>query len=370
MKIERIEVRSVAPPTGQFTWSDDLPAQFATNTVLRLYTDEGIEGVSGVWNGTSYGFEKYTAEAIRHISPILVGRDPLQREELWYDIRPRVFPVPPQALASIDIALWDLAGKVAGLPLYRLLGGARERIRSYASTPMLEDVPAHLKFVEDLLDEGYTAVKFHTWCIPEKDLELSRAISQEFDTAKIDFMLDVENNYDRVSALNVAQEIEQLGFRWFEAPLPDYDLDGYRELTRKTSIPVLPSGNWFMDLMTFNEAIKTKTWRATRTDVHMMGGITQANKAIALTEAADINCEIMSWGYSLNAAANLHLMLAHTNCSFFEHSVPQQAYEYGMHDVIRSDANGYVHAPTKPGLGLDVDWDQMEAATFHNFTIE
>jgi L-alanine-DL-glutamate epimerase-like enolase superfamily enzyme len=370
MKIERIEVRAVAPPTEQFTWSDDLPAQYATNTVMRLYTDEGVEAVSGVWNATSYGFERYTAEAIRHIAPILIGRDPLQREALWHDIRPRVFPVPPQALASIDIALWDLAGKVAGLPLYRLLGGARQKIRSYASTPMLDDVPAYLRFVEQLLAEGYTAIKFHTWCVPEKDLALCRAVAKEFDTAKIDFMHDAENNYNRTDSLKVALELQDLGFTWFEAPLPDYDLDGYRELTRKTSIPVLPSGNWYMDLMTFNEAIRTQTWRSARTDVHMMGGITQTQKAIALTEAAGINCELMSWGYSLNSAANLHLMLAHNNCSFYEHSVPQQPYEYGMHDVIRSDADGYVQAPTKPGLGLDVDWDQMESATFHQFTID
>ena len=326
MKIERIEVQAVAPPTEQFTWSDDLPAQYATNTVLRLYTDTGLEAVSGVWNATSYGFERYTAEAIRHIAPILIGRDPLQREELWYDIRPRVFPVPPQALASIDIALWDLAGKVAGLPLYQLLGGARQRIRSYASTPMLDDVPAYLKFVENLLGQGYTAIKFHTWCVPEKDIELCRAVAKEFDTEKIDFMHDAENNYDRGSSLKVALELQDLGFTWFEAPLPDYDLDGYRELTHKTSIPILPSGNWYMDLMTFNEAIRTKTWRSARTDVHMMGGITQTQKAIALTEAAGINCEIMSWGYSLNSAANLHLMLAHNNCSFYEHSVPQAPF--------------------------------------------
>jgi len=370
VKIERIEVRSVGPPTEQFSWSDDLPAQYATNTVLRLYTDEGVEAVSGVWNATSFGYEKYTAEAIRHIAPILIGRDPLQREALWYDIRPRVFPVPPQALASIDLALWDLAGKVAGLPIYQLLGARRERIRSYASTPMLKDVPAYLKFVADLLAEGYTAVKFHTWCIPDRDLELCRAVAREFDTAAIDFMHDAENNYDRTSSMRVARELEELGFTWFEAPLPDWDLDGYRELTRSTSIPVLPSGNWHMDLMTFNEALRTHTWGSARTDVHMMGGITQTQKAMALTQAAGVNCEIMSWGYSLNSCANLHVMLAHDHCTFYEHSVPQQPYEYGMHDVIRSDSEGYVHAPTKPGLGLEVDWEAMEAATFHQFTIE
>ena len=195
-------------------------------------------------------------------------------------------------------------------------------------------------------------------------------MAREFDTSSIDFMLDAENNYDRGSSLKVAREIEELGFTWFEAPLPDWDLDGYRELTRRTSIPVLPSGNWFMDLMSFREAIESKAWRSARTDVHMMGGITQTQKALALTEAAGINCEIMSWGYSLNSAANLHLMLACDNCSFYEHSVPQKPYEYGMIDVIRSDAEGWVHAPQKPGLGLDVDWEQMESATFHEYTIE
>ena len=370
MKIERIEVRSVAPPTEQFTWSDDLPAQFATNTVVRLYTDAGVEGVSGVWNATSYGFERYTAEAIRHLAPILLGRDPLLREALWHAIRPRVFPVPPQALAALDIALWDLAGKVAGLPLYRLLGGAREQIPSYASTPLLEDVTAYLHYVENLLNQGYRAVKFHAWCVPERDLELCRAVAREFDPANIDFMLDAENNYQRASALEVAGELEELGFTWFEAPLPDYDLDGYRELARQISIPVLPAGNWFMDLVSFQEAIETKAWRAARTDVHMMGGITQAHKAMGLCQAAGLNCELMSWGYCLNAAANLHLMLAHDNCSFYEHSVPQKPYEYGMLDVIRADSRGYVHAPTKAGLGLEVNWEEMAAATFHHFIID
>ncbi|MEE2659559.1 MAG: enolase C-terminal domain-like protein [Candidatus Latescibacterota bacterium] len=370
MKIERIEVRAVGPPTEQFTWSDDLPDQYATNTVLRLFTDDGGEAVSGVWNATSFGYEKYTAEAIRHIAPILIGRDPLQREALWYDIRPRVFPLPPQALATIDIALWDLAGKVAGLPIYQLLGARRDRIRSYASTPMLEDVPAYLRFVENLLAEGYTAVKFHTWCVPHRDIELCRAVSREFDLERVDFMLDVENNYDRASSMRVAREIEELGFSWFEAPLPDWDLDGYRELTRSTTIPILPSGNWLMDLMTLNEGIRTKAWRSTRTDVHMMGGITQMQKAMTLTAAAGINCEIMSWGYTLNSAANLHVMLAHDHCTFYEHSVPQQPYEFGMRDVIRSDGEGFVHAPTKPGLGVEVDWEQMRSATFHEFVVE
>ena len=285
MHITKVEIRTVAPPVDRFTWSDDLPDQYSTNTVVRIYTDEGIEGVAGVWNATSFDFERYTAESIRHLAPILLGKDPLLREHIWHEIRPRVFPLPPQSLAAIDIALWDLAGKVAGLPLYRLLGGARDKIPAYASTPLFEDVESYLKNAEEFIAQGFKAIKFHTWCIPELDLELARAVRKQYPGNDVAFMLDAENNYDRDGALRVAQELEAMGFTWFEAPLHDSDLDGYRELTSRVTIPILPSGNWFQDLHTFAEALHSKAWGRARTDAAMMGGITQTNKAIALTEA-------------------------------------------------------------------------------------
>ena len=109
-------------------------------------------------------------------------------------------------------------------------------------------------------------------------------------------MLDVENNYDRRSALRVAQELEDLGFGWFEAPFPDFDLEGYIELTRRVDIPILPSGNWIQDLHAFSSALSRHAWTSARTDATMLGGITGARKALALVEAAGMNCEIMSWG--------------------------------------------------------------------------
>ena len=87
------------------------------------------------------------------------------------------------------------------MPLYKLIGATRDRIPSYASTPMLHDVPAYLDFVETLLDQGFNAVKFHTWCIPEQDAALARAVRHKHPGDDIAFMLDAENNYDRESAL-------------------------------------------------------------------------------------------------------------------------------------------------------------------------
>ncbi len=368
MKIERIEVRAVAPQVERFAWSYDLPDQFSTNTLVRIYTDDGVEGVGGVWNATSFDYDRYTAETLRHLGPILVGKDPLDREGLRKELWPRVFPIAPQALAAIDIALWDLAGKVAGAPLFRLMGAERERIRSYASTPMLDDIPAYLEFVESLLGQGFTAVKFHTWCIPEDDASLARAVRQKHPAKDVEFMLDAENNYDRESAVRVAKELEYLGFTWFEAPLPDYDLEGYRMLAGEVEMPVLPSGNWIMDPATFEGAVKSGCWRSARTDALAMGGVTPLRKAVEISRGAGMNCEIMSWGFSLNSTANLHMMLATDNCTFFEQTMPYEPYEYGMVDVVRTQEDGYVYGPEKPGLGLEVDWEAMGAATIHHLS--
>ncbi|MCP4511933.1 MAG: hypothetical protein GY826_36645, partial [Fuerstiella sp.] len=90
MKIDRVEVLAVAPDVQRFTWSHDLPEQFMTNTLVRIYTDNDVQGVGGVSNYTSYAFDRYTAETLRHMLPVLIGRDPLNRESIWKALWSRV----------------------------------------------------------------------------------------------------------------------------------------------------------------------------------------------------------------------------------------------------------------------------------------
>jgi L-alanine-DL-glutamate epimerase-like enolase superfamily enzyme len=365
MKIDGVEVRVVAPQVKKYTWSHDLPQQYMTNTIIRIRTDEGVEGVAGVSNYTSHDFDRYTAETLRHLIPDLIGLDPLRKEEVAHRLRPRVFPLSPAAMAVIDIALWDLLGRVAGQPIYRLLGGARDRILAYGSTPLLDNVPAYLQFVDELIEQGFRAIKFHSWCEPDRDLELVRAVRRHHPGKEVAFMLDVENNYDRSSALRVARELEELEFTWFEAPLPDYDIEGYRDLTSRVRIPILPSGNWIQDLQSFADGLQKHAWTTARTDATVCGGITNARKVMGMAEAVGMNCEIMCWGFTLISTANLHLMLGCPNATYYEQPVPYDSYEYGMTDVIRTDSNGYVSAPNKPGLGVEVDWKAMADATIH-----
>ena len=123
MKIDNVEVRVISPRGERYTWSHDLPEQYMTITLVRIRTDDGAEGIGGVGNYTSFHSDRYTAETLRHLIPLLPGLDPLLPEDVRNRLRPRVFPITPAALAVIDIALWDLMGKVARLPIYQLLGG-------------------------------------------------------------------------------------------------------------------------------------------------------------------------------------------------------------------------------------------------------
>ena len=164
----------------------------------------------------------------------------------------------------------------------------------------------------------------------------------------------------------MAKKLEKLEFTWFEAPLPDYDFAGYKKITDSVGIKIIPSGNWILDLQRFSEAINNKVWSATRTDMAMMGGITNCKKAMDLSSAGGLDCEIMSWGYTLVSVANLHVMLSSNNCSYYEQPLPYNNFEFGMKDVLRTSKDGYIYAPSKHGLGMEIDWEKMKTKIIHS----
>jgi L-alanine-DL-glutamate epimerase-like enolase superfamily enzyme len=364
LEIERVQVYAVGPETERYTWATNHTAQYVTNTVARITTKGGLEGVGGAMSVTEFGFSAAVAETMRSMLPLLIGASPLDRERLWYRLQPLDLPLAPQAQSILDIALWDLMAKHAGLPLYQMLGGPRSKIRSYASTPLLPSPAAYVDFVAEMRALGFRAVKFHCYCVYERDMEMVRAVHKRFGDSDIAFMLDVEQRYSRAEALRAAQELEELGYRWFEAPLPDFDLEGYRDLRRRVNVPIIANGNWFLDARIIEELIPTQCWTDVRVDTTVAGGVTPMQKIMGIAEAHGMNVEIQSWGYTLTQAANLQVMLAHRNCEYFEQPVPYPAFEYGSLDVIRTDQDGYVNAPAGPGLGIRTDWAAMEKAAF------
>jgi L-alanine-DL-glutamate epimerase-like enolase superfamily enzyme len=368
MIIDRAEVFVVAPDVERYTWAEGMTEQYMANIILRLTSRDGLEGIAGAAMITAHGFDRAVGETLRFLLPDVMGQSALEREGLWHRLRPLGTPLVPQAVSLIDIALWDMVARSADLPLYQLLGGARSKVLSYASTPLLHSNDGYIDYIGERLDEGYRAIKFHCWCNPDLDLPMCEAVRKRFGS-KVALMLDVEQRYDLRSALRVGRRIAELDFEWFEAPLPDTDIEGYREIKRSTGVPVIPAGNTWLDLQQIAAALSHDCWDSIRVDATICGGITPLRKIMALAEAYGKTVEIQCWGYTLTQAANLHVMLGYSNCRYFEQPSPYPAFEYGSLDVIRTDKQGYVHAPPGAGLGVGIDWEAVKRATILDFEV-
>jgi L-alanine-DL-glutamate epimerase-like enolase superfamily enzyme len=369
LEIDRIEVIVVGPETQRYAWAQGMAEQFMTNTMLKVTTRGGLVGVAGAPSFSSYDFDRSVAETLRGMLPPLIGQSPADREALWRRCLTFTLPQAPQAHSLIDVAMWDLAAKAAGLPLYRMLGGARSKILSYASTPMLANAGAYVDFVAKLKEEGFKAIKFHCWCRLQPDMEMVHAVAKRFGTTDLAFMLDVEQRYDRASALSAGKQLSDLGYRWFEAPLDDFDLEGYRFLRQRVDVPIIAAGNSVTDIRMIEFAVNAGCWSDLRIDVMQSGGFTPARKVMGLAAAHDMTVELQCWGYTLTQAANLHLMLAYENCTYFEQPAPYPAFEYGSLNTIRTDKEGFAHAPPGPGLGVEVDWPAVEKATVMRYEV-
>ncbi|MEM7122761.1 MAG: mandelate racemase/muconate lactonizing enzyme family protein [Pseudomonadota bacterium] len=362
LEITRVRVYVVAPdvtPPYRFTGTEDHYTMH--HHVVRLTTRGGIEGASGADSGDPVDGKHAYAEAFRPIVGDVLGRSLLERDAVTAALlAKRSAPVPdPESL--LDIAMWDAFGRAAGMPLFRLLGGQRERIPAYASSPVYETVEEYLDYCRLVQGLGFPAVKFHTQCDPTFDLEMTAAVSKAFDSSGLRFMVDLEQRYDFDDAVTLGRALTNMPCDWLEAPLTDTDLDGYAELRRAVGVDVLAAGNTIVELSDMAEAIERGAWSRLRCDPTNVGGIQVTMKVMALAEANGMKTELQSYGYPLSQAANLHVMLGVAGCTYFEQPVPVEHYEYACANPIRIEADGCVSAPEGPGLGLDVDWDLIEA---------
>ena len=300
LEIDRIRVYAVGPETPRYAWAWDMPEQYMTNNVVRLTTKGGLEGYAGAIAFSEFGFTSAVAETMRRMVPYLIGETPLERETVWKRLLKLAFPAAPQAQSVLDIALWDLTARYAGLPLYQMLGGARLRVLSYASTVMLPDAQSYVDYTSELKSQGFRAMKFHCWCDLDRDMEIARAVNARHGgDGKLRFMLDAEMRYTREDALRAAQELDALDFEWFEAPLMDTDLEGYRDLHRRVGIRIIPGGNWVVAPQLMAHAMQMGCWWSARIDVTNAGGYTQSQKIMGLATTHGMTVEVQCWGYTL-----------------------------------------------------------------------
>ena len=365
----RFEARAIAPEVDRFRYTARSDEVYTTTTLVRATDENGATGI-GAYDSDSFGdWDVAPLETLRTLLRRLLGVDADDHDHVAAVLtEDGTTAFPPAVHSTIDIALWDLTSRVAGSSLHAALGGAPDArsLPSYASIPLLDDEAAYLTTIDELEASGFAAVKLHAWGDPLRDAELVRLVRGRFPDLTL--MHDAEGRYDRDGATLVARACADAGARWFEAPLPDFDLAGYRALRRAVpDVSVLPAGDAIWDPRLMTEVVREPPWDAIRFDVSFAGGPTAAQALMQVAETAGLDVELISYGHSVIQAANLHVALAFGRTEFFEQAVPVEPFEYGVVDPIRTGADGSVRLPDGPGLGIVLDDEAVEWATREHF---
>jgi L-alanine-DL-glutamate epimerase-like enolase superfamily enzyme len=349
-------------------WNDIPPTRYnkeiATDSgstemaLVTIKTDQGVDGF-GFLGSALYSGKKYAACVVEDLKPILMGSDPLARERLWQEMVQQVQGYDLLAVGAVDVALWDLAGRAAGVPVHRLIGSYRDSIPAYASSPVLDTPEDYAQQAVRYKELGWHAYKMHPHCEPDADIEICetvrRAVGDDFR-----LMLDAVWSYEYAEALRVGRAIQDLGFYWYEDPLADDDIDGYVKLKSELDIPLMATELPIATTQAYAPWIVREATDFLRGDVALKGGLTSCLKTAHTAETFGLNYEVHHGGNSHNNHANLHLAMAIKNCELFEVLLPEGAQKHGLVTDIDIDENGLAHVPDRPGIGAEIDFELIE----------
>jgi len=388
MKITGIEVVPFAVTVDRYGLGEALPAHRIVQTLTKVLTDDGAEGYcfGGHFHGDQDGLlPGEQALVARFIGPLLVGQDPLDREYIWQELW--AGKLPENVVSVVDLALWDLAGRVTGLPVYKLLGGARGRVKAYASgANSLGRPDEYAAHALDCKQRGYLAYKIHNaiywdpgtrqFAPPrpshvEWDIETCRAVREAVGDEFV-LMYDPWGTYNYDDALRVGRELERLGYYWYEQPMPEHLVSSYVRLAEELSIPICSPEILEGGLHTRAEWILRKASDISRIDV-LRGGITGAMKTAALCEAFGIRCELHMSGFG-----NLQVLGATSEdvCEYYERGLLAPGVDYDATPPYLTSScdplspDGFVAVPTSPGLGYEIDWRYIEEHRLPDATAE
>ena len=326
--------------------------------IVTVHTDEEVEGHAFL-GSSKQGADAFVGPLMEFIKPMIVGGNPLDIGSIWSRMWKMNRSVSTNAMGAVDVALWDVAGKVAGLPIHRLLGSCRDRVPAYASSGWLQTPEAYAEEAIRFRSQGWPAYKIHPHGIPRDDIKICQAVRDAVGD-DMTLMLDSMWAYGYEDALRVGRAIEALNYFWYEDPLADEDIYNYVKLRNKLDIPIVSTEyapGRFYGMAQWVQQMATDMLRG---DVAVSGGITPLVKIAHLAEAFRMKCEIHHGGNSLNNVANLHVTMAIHNCDYYEVFPSNGANKFGLVEDIEVDDQGLVYAPSKPGLGYDIDWELVE----------
>lgn len=398
MKIAKVEAFPIqAKPSdsraywGSRAWGDERPAGQAElsteypvplrrrfvysrtidTVVVRIETDDGRVG----WGEAKAPVAPQVTAGIvdRLLRDILIGADPRDALVLWermyagMRVRGHRAGFYLEAIAGVDIALWDLAGQAASAPISTLLGGKmRESIRVYASGIPALPLEAPDAAIEDLGEEaralratGYTGVKMAIGRGVEGDLRSIRAVR---DATGDGFAIyaDAAGVYSRADAMRLGEALEELGVGFFEMPIPPEDVEGYAELAQRLAIPIALDS--IMSRHETVELIRNRAIDIVQPDVCRAGGITECRRIAELADCFGLAFQPhVSIGSAIHVAASAHLAVAMPNSIVCEYWIGDNPIGASVARTPAEVRDGYLFAPAGAGLGIDLDSEKLLA---------
>ncbi|MDR1934039.1 MAG: mandelate racemase/muconate lactonizing enzyme family protein [Candidatus Accumulibacter sp.] len=382
MKINKAEIFELAVPGEPKTWHP---------VVIRIHTDEGVSGVGEA--GLAYGCGHSGAAGMlaNMAEQFLLGKDPRRIEEIWNILQTQTFwgyspgPIFYAAISAIDIALWDIKGKLLGQPIHQLLGGpCHDSIRAYASQVQFgwgagEEQKYHqpedlARTTRAMIEDGYDCVKINPVRydkdgnflphlgpdIPGSTLDVMaervRAV-REAGGRDLDILVEHNSRCSVEAASRLAQRLEEFDCLYLEEPVHFMDPSLTRDLKERTRIP-LAGGERFYTRWQFLPYLRERLISLAQPDVCLAGGITETKKICDLAHIFGIQVQMHVCGGPVCVAASLHVAAAAVNYVFQEHFV--RLLRPGNRSLVLEDyqpVKGYFALPDKPGLGIELNDD-------------
>lgn len=359
MKITGIAItqhRHQFDPPFRASW-DTKPRTFWDATIVRVHTDEGLTGIGS--GDLMVGFAGH--------EHLFVGQDPMDLERHYRIINNIQFHY--GRCWPLDLALWDLAGKITGQPVFKLLGGLTDRIPAYASSGTLRDPAALAEAAVAYRERGFKAMKirFHRgdWRKDIKALEAVRAKVGDDWQLMVDcnqgwrMPWDTYPAWSLKDAVKVARELETLGVYWMEEPLFRSDREGMARLRQMTDVRIA-GGEMTRELYEFRDLIVDQCLDVLQPDAALVGGISGLRRVATMAQEHNLVFTPHTWTNGMGVMANAHLTAGVTEGVFLEfpYDPPEWGLDrrdYMMAEPLDVDADGMIVLPREPGLGYQLN---------------
>lgn len=363
---ERIEGNLNVEHYGDYTIAADAWTSIYSRNhetcLVRLETDDGLVG----WGeGQAPVSPRATAALVEDLcTPLLIGRDPFDVAYIWYRLysamreRGHITGFYVDALAGVDLAIWDLLGKSLGKPVYSLLGGAfRPNVSIYAGFGGSEPEPV-AALAQEHLSYGYRALKLHLRVDNRKLIEIVEAVRRAVGP-EITLMVDVHGTRDVSQAIELGRGLETLGVRWLEAPCQPEDIRGQAEIARALSLQVA-TGEWLRTVWEWRQWIEGRSFDVAMPDVARTG-LSEGQRIAALCDSYNLPvAPHIGGGGILSVAASIHYSASIPNFQIMEHSHKAHTVKGMVASSYPEPEDGVFALPTAPGLGVEIDQAAVE----------